>query len=40
MKYAYKFNNLYKYRYTYIIGPALKDTPIFQGRDKYLTKYK
>lgn len=39
LKYEYIFNNLYKYRYTYVIGPALKEIPICQGRNKYLTKY-
>lgn len=39
MKCAYVFNNLYKYRYTYVIGSSLKEIPICQGRNKYLTKY-
>lgn len=39
MKCAYIFNNLYKYRYTYVIGSSLKEIPTCQGRNKYLTKY-
>lgn len=39
MKCAYVFKNLYEYRYTYVIGSSLKEIPICQGWNKYLTKY-